>query len=207
VLDSNYFETFNRDDVDLVDLRKEAIVEVTPAGIRTERRLVELDVLVLATGFDAMTGALTRIDIQGRDGRHLRDDWADGPHTFLGIGSEGYPNLFICVGPGSPGVLATYPPQIELQVGWIAEFIRYLVEHGYTRAEPDAAAQDEWGEHVNDLARGTMFTAESCNSWYLGANIEGKPRVFLPYVGGIPKYMGRCNDVAANGYEGFVLAR
>jgi len=205
VLDSNYFETFNRDDVDLVDLRKDAIVEVTPTGIRTERRFVELDVLVLATGFDAMTGALTRIDIQGRDGRHLRDDWADGPHTFLGIGTEGYPNLFICVGPGSPGVLATYPPQIELQVGWIAEFVRYLVEHGYTRAEPDAAAQDEWGEHVNELARGTMFTAESCNSWYLGANIEGKPRVFLPYVGGIPKYMGRCNEVAANGYEGFVL--
>jgi cation diffusion facilitator CzcD-associated flavoprotein CzcO len=206
VLDSNYFETFNRDDVSLVDLRKDSIVEVTPRGIRTEHRFVELDVLVLATGFDAMTGALTRIDIRGRDGRHLREDWAGGPRTFLGIGTEGYPNLFICVGPGSPGVLATYPPQIELQVGWIAEFIGHLVEHGFTRAEPEAAAQEEWGEHVNDLARGTMFTAESCNSWYLGANIEGKPRVFLPYVGGIPKYMGRCNDVAANGYDGFVLA-
>jgi cyclohexanone monooxygenase len=205
VLDSNYFETFNRDDVSLVDLRKDSIVEVTPEGIRTERRFVPLDVLVLATGFDAMTGALTRIDIRGRDGRSLRNDWSAGPRTFLGIATEGYPNLFICVGPGSPGVLATYPPQIELQVGWIAEFVRHLVEHGYTRAEPDVAAQDEWGEHVNDLARGTMFTAESCNSWYLGANIEGKPRVFLPYVGGIPKYMGRCNEVAANGYDGFVL--
>ena len=167
---------------------------------------MELDLLVLATGFDAMTGALTRIDVRGRDGRLLRDDWADGPRTYLGIGTAGYPNLFICVGPGSPGVLATYPPQIELQLGWIAEFLRYLVEHGYTRAEADLDAQDEWGEHVNAVARGTMFVADSCNSWYNGANIEGKPRVFLPYVGGLPKYMDRCNEVAAQGYDGFVLS-
>jgi cation diffusion facilitator CzcD-associated flavoprotein CzcO len=207
VLDNHYFETFNRDDVSLVDLRTDPIVEVTPTGMRTEHRFVELDVLVLATGFDAMTGALTRIDIRGRDGRWLRDDWADGPRTFLGIGVEGYPNLFICVGPGSPGVLATYPPQIELQVGWIADFIEYLVEHGFTRVEPDADAQEEWCAHVNEVAAGTMFTAASCDSWYNGGNIEGKPRVFLPYVGGLPAYMQRCNDVAANGYEGFTLAR
>jgi cyclohexanone monooxygenase len=205
VLDAGYFETFNRDNVTLVDLRKDPIVEVTPTGIHTEQRFVELDVLVLATGFDAMTGALTRIDVHGRDGRTLRDDWADGPHTYLGIGTEGYPNLFICVGPGSPGVLATYPPQIELQVGWIAELLEYVVDHEFTRVEADATAQDEWGEHVNDVARGTMFTAASCNSWYLGANIEGKPRVFLPYVGGLTTYMERCREVAAHGYEGFVL--
>jgi len=206
VLDVGYFETFNRDNVSLVDLQKDAILEVTPTGVRTAQRFVELDALVLATGFDAMTGALTRIDVRGRDGRLLRDDWADGPHTYLGIGTEGYPNLFICVGPGSPGVLATYPPQIELQVGWISEFVQYLVDHGLTRADVDAQAQEEWGEHVNAVAQGTMFTATSCNSWYLGANIEGKPRVFLPYVGGLPAYMDKCNDIAAHGYEGFVLS-
>jgi cyclohexanone monooxygenase len=205
VLDSHYFDTFNRDNVSLVDLRRDPIVEVTPAGIRTERGFHELDVLVLATGFDAMTGALTRIDIRGREGRRLRDDWADGPRTYLGIGTEGYPNMFICVGPGSPGVLANYPPQIELQVGWIAEFIGYLVEHGLTHAEADRVAQDNWCDHVNAVAQGTMFTAESCNSWYNGANIEGKPRVFLPYVGGLTNYLARCNEIASRDYEGFVL--
>jgi cyclohexanone monooxygenase len=205
VLDSSYFETFNRDNVTLVDLGQDPIREVTATGIRTEQRFVELDLLVLATGFDAMTGALTRIDVRGRGGRLLRDDWANGPRTYLGIGTAGFPNLFICVGPGSPGVLATYPPQIELQLGWIAEFLDYLVEHGYTRAEADVDAQDEWGEHVNAVARGTMFTADSCNSWYNGSNIEGKPRVFLPYVGGLPRYMDRCREVAAQGYDGFVL--
>ena len=206
VLDAGYFETFNRDNVSLVDLQQDPILEVTANGVRTAKGFVELDVLVLATGFDAMTGALTRIDVRGRAGRLLRDDWADGPRTYLGIGSEGYPNLFICVGPGSPGVLATYPPQIELQVGWMAEFVQYLVDHGLTRAEADRAAQDTWCDHVNQVAEGTMFTAASCNSWYNGANIEGKPRVFLPYVGGLPVYMDKCNDVAAHGYEGFVLS-
>jgi len=206
VLDAGYFETFNRDNVSLVDLQQDPILEVTANGVRTAKGFVELDVLVLATGFDAMTGALTRIAVRGRDRRLLRDDWADGPRTYLGIGSEGYPNLFICVGPGSPGVLATYPPQIELQVGWMAEFVQYLVDHGLTRAEADRAAQDTWCDHVNQVAEGTMFTAASCNSWYNGANIEGKPRVFLPYVGGLPVYMDKCNDVAAHGYEGFVLS-
>ena len=206
VLDAGYFETFNRDNVALVDLQQDPILEVTANGVRTAKGFVELDVLVLATGFDAMTGALTRIDVRGRDGRLLRDDWADGPRTYLGIGTEGYPNLFICVGPGSPGVLATYPPQIELQVGWMAEFVQYLVDHGLTRAEADRDAQDTWCDHVNQVAEGTMFTASSCNSWYNGANIEGKPRVFLPYVGGLPVYMDKCNDVAAHGYEGFVLS-
>lgn len=206
VLDAHYFETFNRDNVSLVDLQADPIQEVTATGIRTEQRFVELDVLVLATGFDAMTGALTRIDVRGRDGRSLRDDWANGPRTYLGVATEGYPNLFIMVGPGAPGVLATYPPQIELQLGWIADFLRHLVDHGDTRVEATSAAQDEWGEHVNAVADGTMFTAASCNSWYNGGNIEGKPRVFLPYVGGLPRYMERCNEVAARGYEGFVMS-
>ncbi len=207
MLDSNYYEAFNRDNVTLVDLGTGIRSRRSPPNnVRTAQGFVELDVLVLATGFDAMTGALTRIDVRGRDGRTLRDDWADGPRTYLGVGTEGYPNLFICVGPGSPGVLATYPPQIELQLGWIADFLHYIVEHGFTRAEADIGAQDDWSAHVNAVAQGTMFTADSCNSWYNGSNIEGKPRVFLPYVGGLPQYMERCNEVAAQGYDGFVLA-
>ena len=205
VLDTDYFETFNRDNVSLVDLRTDAIEEVTPTGIRTTSGFVELDVLVLATGFDALTGALTRIDVRGRGGRLLRDEWADGPRTYLGVSMVGYPNLFVCVGPGAPGVLATYPTQIELQVGWIADFVGYLNERGITCVEPERDAQDAWTQHVNEVAQGTMFTAPSCNSWYNGQNIEGKPRVFLPYVGGLPAYMDRCNAVAAADYAGFTF--
>ncbi len=190
VLDSNYFETFNRDNVTLVDLRKDPIEEVTPTGIRTEHRL-------RGARRARARHRLRRHDRRAHAHRRaraaavacLRDDWADGPRTYLGVGTEGYPNLFICVGPGSPGVLATYPPQIELQVGWIADFIGHLVEHGYTRAEADPTRRTSGATHVNEVAQGTMFTAASCNSWYNGANIEGKPRVFLPYVGGLPKYM------------------
>ena len=205
VLDVGYFETFNRDNVSLVDLRKDPIQEVTPTGIRTAIGFVELDVLVLATGFDAMTGALTRIDVRGRGGRLLREDWVDGPRTYLGVSMAGYPNMFICVGPGSPAVLATYPPQIELQVGWIAEFIKHAHDKGYTCVEAEIDAQERWTHHVQQVAEGTMFTAESCNSWYNGQNIEGKPRVILPYVGGLPAYMAKCNESRDNGYAGFNL--
>jgi cyclohexanone monooxygenase len=205
VIDSDYFATFNRHNVTLVDLRTDGIEEVTPTGIRTTNGFHELDVIVLATGFDAMTGALTRIDVRGRCGRLLREDWVDGPRTYLGVSMVGYPNLFVCVGPGSPAVLATYPTQIELQVGWIADFIRFLDEHGFTSAEAELWAQDAWCDHVNEVAEGTMFTAASCNSWYNGQNIEGKPRVFLPYVGGLPAYMARCNEVRDKAYEGFAI--
>ena len=205
VVDAGYFETFNRDNVTLVDLRTDGIEEITPTGIRTSQGHVELDIIVLATGFDAMTGALTRIDLRGRGGRLLADEWADGPRTYLGIGIEGYPNLHVVVGPGSPAVLATYPTQIELQVGWITDFIAYLDEHGHTCAEAELGAQDAWCDHVAQVAEGTMFTAESCNSWYNGQNIDGKPRIFLPYVGGLPAYMDRCNDAADHGYRGFTL--
>jgi cyclohexanone monooxygenase len=205
VIDAGYYETFNRPNVSLVDLRKGGIEEITADGIRTARGFVPLDVIVLATGFDAMTGALTRIDVRGRGGRLLRDAWTEGPKTYLGVSVAGFPNLFICVGPGSPSVLASYPTQIELQVGWIADFVRYLTRAGLTRAEAQSAAQDAWTDHVREVAQGTMFTAASCNSWYNGANIAGKPRVFLPYVGGLPAYIERCNRAAANGYEGFAL--
>ncbi|MBW2499059.1 MAG: NAD(P)/FAD-dependent oxidoreductase [Deltaproteobacteria bacterium] len=205
VIDAGYFEAFNRDNVTLVDLRKGGIETITPTGIRTTQGHVELDVIVLATGFDAMTGALSRIDVRGRGGRLLRDEWADGARTYLGLSVAGFPNFFVVVGPGSPSVLASYPTQIELQVGWIADFVNYLFAHGLTRAEAEEAAQEAWTEHVREVAQGTMFTAASCNSWYNGQNIEGKPRVFLPYVGGLPAYMERCEAAASKGYEGFVL--
>jgi len=134
------------------------------------------------------------IERSGLDGQSLQEEWSGHPEAYKSASAHGYPNLFVCVGPGSPAVLATYPPQIELQVGWIVDLLTHLRDRGITRVEANVDAQDAWCEHVNDVAAGTMFTAPSCNSWYNGQNIEGKPRVFLPYVGGIPKYMGRCND-------------
>lgn len=205
VLDAGYFETFNKPNVDVVDLRKHPIERVTPIGIQTSKGHVDLDVLVLATGFDAMTGPLTRIDVRGRGGCLLRDEWAGGPRTYLGLSMHGYPNLFVCVGPGSPAVLATYPPQIELQVGWIVDLLTHLRDHGITRVEADLDAQDAWCEHVNDVAAGTMFTAPSCSSWYNGQNVEGKPRVFLAYAGGLNAYMARCNESSDNDYAGFTM--
>ena len=205
VLDSGYYETFNRSNVTLVDLRAEPLVEITARGVRTEASQVDLDVLVLATGFDAMTGALDRIDIVGRDGVALRDRWASGPRAYLGLGVAGFPNLFTVTGPGSPSVLANVIVAIEQHVDWITDALVHLRDDGLTAIEPDETAQDAWAEHVNEVAEGTMYTAPTCSSWYLGANIEGKTRTFMPYVGGLGRYRSHCDEVAANGYEGFAL--
>ena len=205
VLDNGYFETFNRDNVTLIDLRKDAIVEVVPEGIRTTTGVQELDVLIFATGFDAVSGAMTRIDLRGKGGRLLRDDWADGPRTFMGFSVSDYPNMFMVIGPGSVGVLANYPPHIELQVGWIADFLEYLAEHGSTQAEVGADAQDQWCAEVEAAAVGTMFNAPNCHSWYNGGNIEGKARVIPIYMGGLDRFMARAEDLAANGYEAYAI--
>ena len=206
VLDTGYFETFNRDNVTLVDLRKGALECATPTGLRTAQGDIDVDVIVFATGFDALTGALTRIDIHGRDGRLLRDEWVDGPKTYLGIQVAGYPNLFTVNGPGSPSVLTNMIPGAEQHVDLIADVLVHLREHDLHSVEPTFEAQDEWVEHVSELAEGTMFTAESCNSWYLGANVPGKPRVFLPYVGGFNRYIAECQEIVDAGYKGFVTA-
>ena len=217
VIDTNYYETFNRDDVALVDLRTQPLVEVTPAGVcigggessegaSGEGEEVGLDVLVLATGFDAMTGALERIDIRGRGGLLLRDRWADGPRTYLGLQVEGFPNLFTITGPGSPSVLSNVIVAIEQHVEWIADCLRYLTDNQRSTIETTKEAVEDWVAHVNEVAEGTMYVAPDCNSWYLGSNIEGKARVFMPYVGGLGRYRKRCDEVAAKGYEGFVLA-
>jgi len=205
ILDNGYFETFNLDHVDLVDLRKDPVVEVVPEGVRTEKGLVELDVLIFATGFDAVSGALTRIDIRGRGGRLLREDWADGPRAFMGLGVAGYPNMLICIGPGSVGVLATYPPHIELQIGWISDLLCRMRDRGETSVEVEPDAEAAWCAHVEEAAQGSMFVAPTCHSWYNGSNIEGKPRTFPIYLGGLDRYMAKAREIAKNDYEGFVL--
>ncbi len=206
VLDTNFYETFNRPNVTLVDLRKGAITEITETGVQTETGHYELDILIFATGFDAMTGALERIDLRGRDGVRLTDVWAEGPRTYLGLQVAGFPNLFTVTGPGSPSVLANVIVAIEQHVEWIADTIGHLRRNGLRTIEATAEAAEEWGRHVNDVAQGTMYVAPTCNSWYLGANIPGKPRMFLPYVGGLGRYRARCDEIVANGYEGFALA-
>ena len=205
VIDSSYFETFNRDNVTLVDLRKGGIETITETGIQTAQGHFDLDVIVFATGFDALTGALARIDIRGRDGVSLREVWSDGPRTYLGLQMVGFPNLFTVSGPGSPSVLANMVVCSEQHVEWIGACLTYLREHGFATIEPTPEAQDAWVTHVNEVARGTMFTASTCNSWYLGANIPGKPRVFLPYVGGLPAYIEKVDAIASAGYDGFRL--
>jgi cation diffusion facilitator CzcD-associated flavoprotein CzcO len=207
VVDKDYFVTFNRPNVTLVDIRRAPIEAITPAGLRTAEREYEFDVLVYATGFDAMTGALNRIDIRGREGMALREKWQYGPRSYLGIQVAGFPNLFTITGPGSPSVLSNMVVSIEQHVDWVADALEYMAERGLDTIEPTVEAEDAWVDHVNQVAQGTMYTAESCNSWYLGANIAGKPRVFMPYVGGVGRYADRCREVVANGYKGFVLAR
>ena len=202
-VDTGYWETFNKDHVHLVDLRETPIEAITPTGIRTTAGDHELDVIIYATGFDAMTGALLRIDIRGRDGRALQDAWAAGPRTYLGLGVEGFPNLFTITGPGSPSVLTNMMVSIQQHVEWIADCIGYLDDQGHATIEASLDAQDAWVDFVNSVASFTLFP--TCNSWYLGANVPGKTRVFMP-LPGFPTYAEQCDKVAEEGYSGFVLA-
>jgi cyclohexanone monooxygenase len=202
-LDSGYYETFNRPNVDLVDLRATPIEAIVPEGVRTTDRLVELDALVFATGFDAMTGALLAPDLVGRDGLTLREAWAEGPRTYLGLATAGFPNLFMVTGPGSPSVLTNMLVSIEQHVEWIADCIAHLLAEGLAEIEVEPEAQDAWVEHVDLLASFTLFP--QADSWYMGANVPGKPRVFMPYLGGVGPFRATCDEIAADGYRGFVL--
>ena len=202
-IDSGYFETFNRPNVRLIDIRSNPIEEVTATGVLVGGQLFELDCLVFATGFDAMTGALLAVDIRGRDGLALRDAWAAGPRTYLGLGVPDFPNLFTITGPGSPSVLTNMVVSIEQHVEWITDCIEYLRANGHHTIEATTDSADQWVAYVNSVADLTLFP--TCNSWYLGANVPGKPRVFMP-LPGLPPYVATCENVAANGYEGFVLA-
>ena len=204
-IDTNYFETFNRDNVSLVDLRAEPIEAITPAGIRTQKNQYALDVIVFATGFDAMTGPLLRMDIRGRGGRSLAEIWEAGPRNYLGLQVAGFPNLFTVTGPGSPSVLCNMPVAIEQHVEWITDCIAYMRAHDLNRIEARVEAMDNWVEQVNAAANATLLPQVN-HSWYLGANVPGKPRVFMPYAGGMARYRRICADIAAQGYEGFALS-
>ncbi len=203
LIDTNYYDTYNRDNVELVDIRHDPIEAITPRGIRTRDGEYELDVIVFATGYDAMTGPFNRIDIRGRDGAALRDKWAEGPKTYLGLSAAGFPNMFMITGPGSPSVLSNMPVSIEQHVEWISDFVEHMLEAGIELVEADADAEAEWVDHVNDIASKTLYPL--ADSWYMGANIPGKPRVFMPYAGGVGTYRKKCDEIAEAGYEGFVL--
>jgi len=200
--DTGYFETFNRSNVTLVDVKSALIEAITPTGLRTAKQEYAFEDLILATGFDAMTGSLLRIDIRGVGDATLAERWAEGPCTYLGLSTVGFPNLFMITGPGSPSVLSNMVGSIEQHVEWIADCIAHLRAHGLSRIEATPEAQRDWVAHVNEVADSTLYPR--CNSWYLGANVPGKPRVFMPYLG-FPQYVEKCNQVAAAGYEGFRL--
>ena len=200
-VDTNYYETFNQPNVSLVDLRATPIEAIVPAGIQTQAGIHALDSIVFATGYDAVTGALDRIDIRGRQGLALKEKWASGPRTYLGLMMAGFPNFFLITGPGSPSVLTNVIMAIEQHVEWIANCLAHMQSHSLSVAEPRAQAEADWVAHVNEVASKTLFTGTQ--SWYMGANIPGKPRVFLPYIGGLGTYTTICDEVVADGYRGF----
>jgi len=202
-LDIDYFETYNRDNVTLVDVRNAPIESITPRGVRTAAGEYALDAIVFATGFDAMTGPLLGIDVRNGAGATLADKWSAGPRTYLGLMTAGFPNLFMITGPGSPSVLTNMIMSIEQHVDWITDCIAHLRDRGVRRMEADPTSEDRWVEHVNAVADQTLLPKTA--SWYVGANVPGKPRVFMPYIGGLGAYRTRCDEVAANGYEGFRL--
>jgi cyclohexanone monooxygenase len=202
-VDTNYFETYNLPHVKLVDVSKTPIERFTVDGIEVGGVAYPLDAVVCATGFAAMTGSFDKIRIIGRDGRTLAEKWREGPRAYLGIASVGFPNLFMITGPGSPSVLASMIQAIEQHVDWLADCIGHMRDIGATSIEPIQADEDAWVEHVNDVS--TVSLRSTCSSWYIGANIPGRPRVFMPYIGGFPVYVQKCNEVMSNGFDGFVI--
>ncbi|MDQ1700110.1 MAG: hypothetical protein QOG34_1973, partial [Frankiaceae bacterium] len=201
-LDSGYYETFNLPHVGLVDLRKTPIAQITPSGVETTDEAFDVDAIVFATGFDAMTGPLVAVDVTGRDGVTLKEKWADGPSTYLGLTTVGFPNFFTITGPGSPSVLSNMAVSIEQHVDWVADCISDVRDNGFDSIEPTRTAEDGWDQHVADCAAITLYP--SANSWYMGANVPGKPRVFYPYIGGVDVYRAACDEVVAMDYLGFV---
>ncbi len=202
-VDTGYYATFNRPNVSLVDLRAEPIVTFNAKGIATKAKDYAFDAVVLATGFDAMTGAIDRIDLRGRGGRRIKDHWAEGPRSYLGLMVAGFPNLFTITGPGSPSVLTNMINSIEQHVEWIAGCLVSLKQHQQTSIEASAEAEAAWCRHVQEAVTPSLLPR--ANSWYMGANVPGKPRMFMPYAGGLNTYTEICRQVAAKGYEGFVI--
>ena len=205
ILDSNYYETYNLDHVDLVDVKTNPIVEITEKGIKTTADEYELDIIVFATGYDGMTGPLFKMDIRGRDGVALNEKWENGEsvRTYLGLSTHGFPNMFMITGPESPSVLSNMPVSIEQHVEWISDCIQYLRKHGIDKIEAEVDAEKDWSKHCREVAEATLMT--KADSWYTGANIEGKARGFPIYIGGVGVYREKCDEVAANNYTGFQL--
>ena len=201
-LDTDYFETFNKKNVNLIDIRQDPIQEITNVGLETESQKFDFDMIIFATGFDALTGSLLKMEIIGEGGRRLADDWKDGPRTYLGLQVARFPNFFIVTGPGSPSVLTNMPQAIDQNVSWITDCISYMKENNFSKIEPKKEFMSDWMEQVQKAVEGTLFPIAK-HSWYLGANIPGKPQVFMPYVGGLNQYRKICDDVAATGYNGF----
>ena len=207
-IDSEYFEAYNRENVDLVDVRADPIKEITPHGDPPPKAVFEfdLDIIVFATGFDAMTGPLLGLNIAGRSGLTLKKAWEAGPRTYLGLQMAGFPNLFTITGPGSPSVLCNMPVCIEQHVEWITDCIKHLVSNNIETIEAKPNAVNAWVENVNEAANATLLP-QAGHSWYLGANVPGKPRVFMPYAGGMDVYRAKCDEVAEQGYVGFELSK
>ena len=203
VVDHGYYETYNRDNVTLVDIRTAPIEEITPKGIRTPEGEYEVDYIFFAIGFDAFTGALTDISIRGRRDLPLRDKWADGPRMYLGLVAADFPNMFAITGPGSPATLGNTVVAIEQHVDWVGDCLEYMRSHGYERIDPAVEAEDAWVQHVVDVGNATLFPL--AKSWYTGANVPGKKRGFIPYIGGYAPYREKCDEIAANAYEGFTF--
>jgi cation diffusion facilitator CzcD-associated flavoprotein CzcO len=203
-VDTDYYATYNRSNVTLVNIKDSPIEKITAQGINVKNRTFQLDAIVFATGFDAMTGALLNIDIIGKAGRTLQQKWKHGPTNYLGLGIADFPNFFTITGPGSPSVLSNMVPSIEQHVDWISKCLQYLHKNRISSIEATKEAEDAWIDHVNEVAEPTLFSA--CNSWYLGANIPGKARVFMPYIG-VPAYVEKCNEVREKGYKGFSLTK
>ncbi len=203
-LDTNYYATYNRPNVTLVDIKESPIARVLTHGLATTEKEYDLDCIVFGTGFDAMTGALNRIDIRGRQGFALKDKWAEGPRAYLGLASADFPNMFFVSGPGSPSVLTNMVPSIEQHVEFIGRCLAHMKAFNVTSIQPSQEAENTWVDHVNSVADGTLYPG--CNSWYLGANVPGKPRIFMALVG-FPDYVKKCEQVESSGYEGFILRR
>lgn len=202
-VDSGYFETFNKENVRLVDISTNPVREFDKDGLFVKDLKYKFDSVVFATGFAAMTGSFEKINILGRNGISLAKKWEAGPRTYLGLATSGFPNLFMITGPGSPSVLASMIQSIEQHVDWIADCVNNIVRTGAKTIEPITSFEDDWVEHVTEVSKVSLRS--TCSSWYVGANIEGRPRVFMPYIGGFPIYVDRCNDVMTRGYEGFLV--
>src|SRR5262245_59204064 len=202
-LDTNYFQTYNRPHVRLIDLRKQPITSITETGVDTADESHSFDAIVYATGFDAMTGPVTAVDVTGREGLSLKEKWAGGPSTYLGLTTVGFPNYFMITGPGSPSVLSNMTVSIEQHVDWVTDCLKDMRAQGFETIEPTPLAEAGWGQHVQDC--GAITLHPTADSWYMGANVPGKPRVFLPYVGGVDRYRRTCDEVVRRDYLGFTF--